>query len=327
MTTANQTVNTHDSSTGQSLTTAAWLDTHFLAMQPEYEAMLRWVGIQPGWHVLDAACGNGSFLPLLTELVGATGKVSAIDLAPENVQVVEQRARQSSWPAPVVAQSGSILALPYTNQSFDAVWCANTTQYLSDEELTLMLKEFRRVVRPGGLVAIKEYDMTALQFQPLAPTLIFHLQETLAAAGDRQSHGTLRAIQLPQWLRAAGLVDLRQKPTLMVRVPPLREVEQQLFRDYLRFCYLRAQKITLPAGELQTWQTLADVDSPNHILNHPDFQYRAIQTVFVGRVPGVASTAKQPNAETKAALAELESGQGKRFANVNELLADLAEDE
>ena len=107
MMTTNQAVNTHDSSTGQSLTTSAWLDTHFLAMQPEYETMLRWVGIQPGWHVLDAACGNGSFLPLLSELVGATGKVSAIDLAPENVQVVEQRAQQSSWLAPVVASKAT----------------------------------------------------------------------------------------------------------------------------------------------------------------------------------------------------------------------------
>ncbi|MFZ4658669.1 MAG: class I SAM-dependent methyltransferase [Caldilineaceae bacterium] len=276
---------THASSAGHTFAEADWLDTHFIAMQPEYEEMLRWVGIQLSWHVLDAACGNGSFLPLLTELVGAAGQISAIDLAPENVQVVEGRARQSGWPAPVVAQAGSILALPYADQSFDAVWCANTTQYLSDEELAVMLKEFRRVVRPGGLIAIKEYDMTALQFQPLAPTLIFHLQETLAAAGDRQSHGTLRAIQLPQWLRSAGLVDLRQKPTLMLRLPPLREVEKQLFRDYLRFCYLRAQKITLPAGESQTWQALADVDSPDHILNHPDFQYRAIQTVFVGIVP------------------------------------------
>ena len=41
----------------------------------------------------------------------------------------------------------------------------------------------------------------------------------------------------------------------------------------------------LPEDELALWQQLGDLDSPNHILNHPDFQYRAIQTVFVGCVP------------------------------------------
>lgn len=285
MTTANETVHSHDSSTGQHLTSSAWLDTHFLAMQPEYEEMLRWVGLQRGWHVLDAACGNGSFLPLMTELIGPEGAISALDLAPENVQVVTERAQQSAWLAPVTARVGNILDLPYADHSFDAVWCANTTQYLTDEELHTMLKEFRRVVRPGGLIAIKEYDMTALQFQPLAPTLIFHLQETLAAAGDRQSYGTLRTVQLPQWLRKAGLVELRQKPTLMLRVPPLRAVEKSLFSNYLKFCNLRAQKIALPPEELQIWQQLANDEAPDHILNHPDFQFRSIQTVFVGRVP------------------------------------------
>lgn len=285
MSTQTPSANTHGSSTGQHLTSSAWLDTHFLAMQPEYEEMLRWVGLEPGWHVLDAACGSGSFLPLMTELVGPTGQVSAIDLAPENVQVVEARAAQSGWPASVTARVGSILELPYADDSFDAVWCANTSQYLSDEEVHVMLKGFRQVVRPGGLIAIKEYDMTALQIQPSPPTLIMHLQDALERAGDRQSHGTLRAIQLGQWLRAAGLVEIRQKPTLMLRVPPLRAVEKALFGDYLKFCYLRAQQITLPPAELQAWQQLADVDAPAHIFNHPDFQCRAIQTVFVGRVP------------------------------------------
>ena len=63
----------HDSSAGHVFAASEWLDAHFLAMQPEYEEMLRWVGIQQNWHVLDAACGSGSFLPLIIELVGAEG--------------------------------------------------------------------------------------------------------------------------------------------------------------------------------------------------------------------------------------------------------------
>ena len=138
-------------------------------MQPEYEEMLRWVSIQSNWHVLDAGCGTGSYLPLMTELVGSKGKVSAIDLASENVRVVEEGASKSRWAAPVDAREGTILDLPYSDQSFDAVWCANTSQYLTDDELLTALQEFRRVVRPGGLVAIKEYDGTSMQIQPTAP--------------------------------------------------------------------------------------------------------------------------------------------------------------
>lgn len=46
------------------------------------------------------------------------------------------------------------------------------------------------------------------------------------------------------------------------------------------------------------------------------------QSVNVGGLP-FQPTAKRPNAETIAALEELESGKGKRFASVDELIADL----
>jgi len=285
MTLTNQPSTTHGSSTGHVLAASAWLDAHFLAMQPEYEAMLRWVGLQPGWHVLDAASGSGSFLPLMTELVGSGGKVSALDLAPENVQVIEARARQSEWVAPVEARVGNILDLPYADQSFDAVWCANTTQYLNNEEVRTMLREFRRVVRPGGLIAIKEYDITAQQVQPTPPTLFMHWHEAMCHMGDQYHDNLFRTLHLSHWLRAAGLLDIRQKPTLMARFQPLHEVEKQFICDFLKFAYTQAQKADLPAAELQIWQALADVDAPDHVTNHPDFQYRAIQTVFVGRAP------------------------------------------
>ncbi len=49
------------------------------------------------------------------------------------------------------------------------------------------------------------------------------------------------------------------------------------------------------------------------------------QSINVGGLP-FQPTAKRPNAETVAALEELEGGKGKRFANVDELIADLEAD-
>lgn len=49
------------------------------------------------------------------------------------------------------------------------------------------------------------------------------------------------------------------------------------------------------------------------------------QSVNIGGLP-FQPLAKQPNAETLAALDELESGQGKRFATVDDLFADLEAD-
>jgi arsenite methyltransferase len=69
------------SSSGQMATGAAWLDAHFEAFRPEYEQCVRLAAFQPGWRVLDAGCGSGSFLPSLAESVGPTGSLGAVDLA------------------------------------------------------------------------------------------------------------------------------------------------------------------------------------------------------------------------------------------------------
>jgi SAM-dependent methyltransferase len=285
MKSSNQNPEDYTSSEGHHLASTDWIDIHFMAMQPEYEQMLSWVGIQSNWHVLDAGCGTGSYLPLMTKLVGKGGKVSAVDLAPENIRVVEELAGKGRWSAPVDARVGSILGLPYADQSFDAVWCANTTQYFSDTELLTMLQEFRRIVRPGGLIAIKEYDITAKQIQPTTPMLFLHLNETLCRMGNQRACYLFRTLSLPHWLREVGLIELRQKPTLIVRSQPLRPVEKKFVVAFLKYLVGQAEQAALPNEELEIWRKLADFESGDHIIHHPDFQYRCIQTVFVGRVP------------------------------------------
>ena len=277
----------HKTSTGHCFSSPDWLDDHYVAMQPEYEEQLRWVELQPGWHVLDAGCGSGSFLPLLTELVGSDGQVSAIDLAPESIRTVKKRAEQSGWPAPVSARVGPVHDLPYEDDSFDAVWCANTTMYLTDDQLRAALAEFRRVTRPGGLIAIKAYDGTTEQFEPSTPTLFIHAMEKRCRYGSQVDSGLLREITLPKWLREAGLVDLRQKATLIVRFQPLDPATKRLVAELLQGIHQQTQQlgVELPEEEARLWQKLADTDSPDYILHHPDFQYRVIESVFVARVP------------------------------------------
>ena len=191
-------IEAYASTSGQLMTEVGWLDAHFETCRPEYGAMLRSVGIQTGWHVLDAGCGGGSFLPLISELVGPSGRIAALDLASDNIAAVEQRVVEWDLPTPVDARVGSVLALPYADDTFDAVWCAATSQYLTGAELATSLAEFRRVVRPGGLVAIKDVDGTAIGFVPAPPLIIAHLFEAMAERGNDQFAGCMRVQSLAQ---------------------------------------------------------------------------------------------------------------------------------
>jgi arsenite methyltransferase len=158
-------------STGHAGSDAPWLDAHFESARAEYEEALRFVGIAPGSTVLDAGCGAGGYVPLICELVGARGQVTALDLAPENVAQVKHLVREGHCAAPVEPRVGSVLDLPFADATFDGVWCANLAQYLTEAEFTRVMGEFRRVTKLGGLIAAKDSDGTLLQLLPLDPAI------------------------------------------------------------------------------------------------------------------------------------------------------------
>jgi len=102
-------------STGHAVSDAPWLDVHFESARAEYEEALRFVGIEPGWTVLDAGCGSGGYVPLICKDVGSTGRVAALDLAPENIAHVERLLRDGRFSAPVDLRVGSVLDLPFAD--------------------------------------------------------------------------------------------------------------------------------------------------------------------------------------------------------------------
>lgn len=271
-------------SSGHDLAAAGWLDLHYQACAAEYTATLEAAGLRPGWRLLDAGCGSGSFLPLLAEQVRPQGRIDAVDLAAEHVAAVTAQITGVALPCPVGVRQGSVADLPFPARTFDALWSANVTQYLDDAGLAAMLAEARRVVRPGGLVAVKESEITALQVQPAPPTLLWHLFEAGLRAGDAQVYGSLRAVDLPAWFRRAGLCNIRRRLFVAERSAPLRPAEEAFCRELLQWLAQRAATLDLPLQEQAQWRQIGAVDAPDHILRSPDFYYREAMILVVGEV-------------------------------------------
>lgn len=278
----------HETSTGQALSGAGWLDVHFEACRPEYEGMLRFVGVPRGSRALDAGCGSGGYLPLLSDLVGPGGTVYALDLAPENVELVEERRASGELPRLAEARVGTMIDLPYGDDAFDVLWCANTTQYLGDAQFEAALAEFRRVVRPGGIVAVKDVDVALARLHPADPFLFPHLCEASLRTepDDAQARGSVRGRELRRWLERAGLLDVRQRTVMIERWAPLRPVERRFFADWLSHLAGLAEERGVPEGDLPTWRALRDPDSPGHLLDRPDAYACEGQVVAAGLVPG-----------------------------------------
>ena len=113
-----------------------------------YEHWHRYAAVAPlaaGKRVLDAACGEGygSFL-----LARAAASVTGVDLSPEAVAHAAQRYAAGN----LEFLTGSVAALPLAPASVDLVVSFETIEHLSEQQQ--MLAEFRRVLRPDGVLVI-----------------------------------------------------------------------------------------------------------------------------------------------------------------------------
>ena len=93
--------------------------------------------------ILDAGCGGGRNLPFFV----ANGfQIAAIDRDPAAVAAVKRLAPQAD------VQVGELDALPWPDNTFDAVVCSAVLHFARDEEhFRAMVEEMFRVLRPGGL--------------------------------------------------------------------------------------------------------------------------------------------------------------------------------
>ncbi|MEZ4571021.1 MAG: class I SAM-dependent methyltransferase [Thermomicrobiales bacterium] len=275
----------HVTSTGHQLSDAAFLDLHFEVNRQEYTQLVKDAGFEPGWQVLDAGCGAGSFLPLIHDQIGPEGKLSAIDLAPENVETTRERVERWGLSNVVEIREASVFNLPFDENTFDAVWCANVSQYLTDDEFDRTLQEFVRVTRPEGLIAIKETSGTFSVFQPAPPAAKQLLIAAAARDGGISAAGVLRDWKFHQLLKRAGLVDVHQQTILAELRAPLNDLEHLGMSKTLSMHAELASELTLPAEYRDFWEKQRDPESSESILNRPDFYFAEGLTLATGRVP------------------------------------------
>ena len=101
--------------------------------------------VRPGDRVLDACCGTGD-LAVAAERAG--GVVTGLDFSPAMLERARRKSTTIQW------VEGDLLALPFAAGSFDAATVGFGVRNVAD--LDLAVSELRRVLRPGGRLAILE---------------------------------------------------------------------------------------------------------------------------------------------------------------------------
>jgi ubiquinone/menaquinone biosynthesis C-methylase UbiE len=104
--------------------------------------------LSPGCVVLDVSTGTGEAASMALPIVGPSGMVVGADIAPQ--MLAAARVRLDAPLFRPVAADGQ--ALPFRDDSFDAVICQLGLQFFADPALGL--REFHRVLRPGAWAAV-----------------------------------------------------------------------------------------------------------------------------------------------------------------------------
>lgn len=204
----------------QDWTTAAgaWRKWHpklAAQMRPITEALVRAAGVRPGMRILDLACGSGDPALTLARVVGSGGHVTATDLVPEMLQVAEENARTLNL-GNISFRQADAEALPFANRSFDAVTCRFGVMFFPDVDRALA--EMRRVLRPGGRVALMAWG--PMEQNPLFTATVGiamkHAQLPPPAPGAPHPFNFGPPGSLATALKHGGFADVREETLSLV---------------------------------------------------------------------------------------------------------------
>jgi ubiquinone/menaquinone biosynthesis C-methylase UbiE len=131
--------------------------------------------LNPGDQVLDVACGSGAVATAAWKQVGPEGAVTGLDRNPGMLAVARRKQPDLGW------TEGRAEDLPFGDEAFDAVLCQFGLMFF--ENRAQALGEMRRVLRPGGRVAIAVWDR--LERTPAYTALIDVLERHLGVETAR----------------------------------------------------------------------------------------------------------------------------------------------
>lgn len=149
-------------------------DTGYVALSQGYFERLP---LSPPCRVLALGCGTGVEVRALRRRVGPEVALVGIDHSGALVERARQQTADEGLSENVEYLTGDAHDLPYSEAEFDVVTLHTLLSHVEDPGR--VLAEARRVVRPGGTIAIFDGDYASLTFAHPDPVTAVTVEERL----------------------------------------------------------------------------------------------------------------------------------------------------
>jgi demethylmenaquinone methyltransferase/2-methoxy-6-polyprenyl-1,4-benzoquinol methylase len=256
--------------------------------EPEARQAIVDLQLPAGSRGLDVGCGVGLYALWLAEAIGRQGHVVAIEPNAERVAAAQRRVGERLEAGRIAFRQGDGTALDMADRSFDWVWCGDVLHHI--DAPVMALKEFIRVLRPGGRVIIKESQVAPALFLPGYPELERQLQraEMQFNRHEAGAHSFQeRRQRTPESMRQAGLNVISLRTYIVQRQAPLDATA----RSYIQHTVFERNWGPRLRGLLDTqdWQqrsALCEADAPQYILASLDYYCMYPFSVFTAQISG-----------------------------------------
>lgn len=134
-----------------------FLDSGFRRKLQPPDKVIKRSGITEGMRILEVGCGSGAFTTFAAKVSGIKGEVYALDIQPKMLlQLKKKLSRPENRDIKnIKLVEGDVHKLPFDDNSFDLVYTVTVLQELPDKNRAL--KEMKRVMKPGGILAVTEF--------------------------------------------------------------------------------------------------------------------------------------------------------------------------
>ncbi len=252
--------------------------------EPLLRSIVQSLQLPQGSGGLDAGCGVGLQALLLAEAVGPQGHVTGLDLLPELLRYAEEMVLARGLSERISWRAGDVAELPFDDDTFDWAWSVDCVGYPAGDWLPA-LRELVRVVKPGGTVAVLAWSAQTLL--PGYPLVEARLNANCSAyapyvGGWPPQAQFLRGLH---WLREVGLEDAEGRTFVGdVQAPLSAGIRAALIS---LFSMLWGEPHPFAAAEDRAeYERLCRPESPDFVLDLPDYYAFFTYSMFRGRVPG-----------------------------------------